>query len=911
MVLCPTCGFSNKEGSKFCNQCGTTLSTIPTSGGKLRCPSCGTLNAPNNVFCDKCNTRLVPPAPARREEPPAAPAQPAPVKGLQLPTREPSASGDDDLPDWLRQLQGAAAGGEPAQPAAGGAQPAAMSQPDLPDWLRAASGSSGDQAGAGAPASQPSAPEPDLPDWLRVASGAAAPTSQPAAMPEADLPDWLRGTTAPSADVAAAAPAPQPAAAPEPEMPDWLRDLGGPSAPPAAPEPLRPAPAPSTPPPAAPPEAAADLDAIPDWLRGLQPAETAPEPPPLAETPAQAPQLAPADVPDWLAGLRATAQPSEPEEESGLAPADVPDWLRDLGGPSAPPAAPVAATPEPRRPAPVPSTPPPVETPARPPAAAADDLLTPVDAEIPDWLRGADSGATGSAMPDWLAAAGAPAPAPSAPARPPAAPPPQAGAEPELPAAEPAEEIPGWLRSAGMSAGSGSGELAPADIPDWLKALRPGGSGPAEMGEALPSGSEWEAVPLGGGAAEEAGGLAQATIPDWLEALRPRELSGGGAAAPAIAEPAETSGVLAGIRGVIAAEPIIAVPRQAGMASQVMVDSEHQQLADLLRDLAAEEGPVQGRMLAPRAIVRAAERGLIYLIVLLAALLPALAVFIPDVKAPLAGLFPQAAPAGAFSVQSATGAYTSLDGLQPGDTVLVGFDTNAAGYGELRPLALALAEHLAARQAHVVLVSTQPGGAGLAEELFATDLPRAGGAFSATAYSNLGFLPGGPVGLALLAEGRAGVIGSDFHGNANWATEPAVQGILIQEGNLAALDLSQVQRVVVITNDPQVLRAWVEQMHAHVPAVRVVAGVSAGIEAFALSYWNADGTAPLAGVVSGVAGADVYEQSLNHPLDARVPIPTPAGDSRAARGLVQLALALLIVAGVVVNGILLVVRRGR
>src|SRR5512142_2645550 len=113
MVHCPSCGSANKDGSKFCNNCGALLQT---ADGALRCPSCGTANAPSNAFCDKCGTRLVPHAGGPREGDAASGTL---IKGLQLPKKDSAGAGGDE-PDWLRQLRTTSSAQEGEAPAAGG-----------------------------------------------------------------------------------------------------------------------------------------------------------------------------------------------------------------------------------------------------------------------------------------------------------------------------------------------------------------------------------------------------------------------------------------------------------------------------------------------------------------------------------------------------------------------------------------------------------------------------------------------------------------------------------------------------------------------------------------------------------------------------------------------------------------------
>ena len=49
-MKCPKCGHENREGAKFCDDCGTKLSFI--------CPKCGAELRPQAKFCDNCGASL-------------------------------------------------------------------------------------------------------------------------------------------------------------------------------------------------------------------------------------------------------------------------------------------------------------------------------------------------------------------------------------------------------------------------------------------------------------------------------------------------------------------------------------------------------------------------------------------------------------------------------------------------------------------------------------------------------------------------------------------------------------------------------------------------------------------------------------------------------------------------------------
>ena len=53
-MKCPKCQFENREGAKFCNECGSRF--------ELTCPECGATNRAGSKFCDECGSKLSLPA---------------------------------------------------------------------------------------------------------------------------------------------------------------------------------------------------------------------------------------------------------------------------------------------------------------------------------------------------------------------------------------------------------------------------------------------------------------------------------------------------------------------------------------------------------------------------------------------------------------------------------------------------------------------------------------------------------------------------------------------------------------------------------------------------------------------------------------------------------------------------------
>ena len=58
-IVCPSCGTTNSEGPKFCQNCGNKLEIpAPTEPGKRFCSACGTEVAPGVKFCPQCGQKM-------------------------------------------------------------------------------------------------------------------------------------------------------------------------------------------------------------------------------------------------------------------------------------------------------------------------------------------------------------------------------------------------------------------------------------------------------------------------------------------------------------------------------------------------------------------------------------------------------------------------------------------------------------------------------------------------------------------------------------------------------------------------------------------------------------------------------------------------------------------------------------
>jgi hypothetical protein len=923
IMRCPACGKPNPIFLENCQFCDARLKPLEASAapeaaapaaekpGIMRCPACG---KPNPIFlenCQFCDARLKPLGPGEPAPPAAEPLDtldrlraivpPEPESETFRPTPKQAE------PDWL--WTGAPAE-EEAQPAAedwmsslrgAAAQPAPAEE--APDWLKPALSTAEGPAPGEAP---PAAPAEEIPDWLKP-----APSTAEGAMPAEEVPDWLKPT-----------PSTAEGAMPAEEVPDWLKPAlstaEGPApgeAPPAAPAEeipdwLKPAPStaegampgaeaiPPVPPVSAfAAEPASPAEEVPDWLKPALPLGGASRS--TAEGPTRGEEAAPAEeVPDWLRTASSTAEGGAPGPEAAPpAPSpfaaeaetpaeEVPDWLKSMQAPSAEELA------QPAAPAPSPFAPEPAgeepdwlrslrgaETTA-PPAAIAPEPA----GEEPDWLqslRGAGAAAPptepapaaiapepGEAEPDWLKALGAPTA--------------------EIPAAAPA--VSPFADESFVSPFTDQPpekptlDTATGPMPDWLAAMRPG-----DLSEALAEIAPQPGAPAAPGGPALIGegmeGLEQTALPSWLEAMRPVEV-GKAQIPPETDAYQESVGVLAGMRGVLRAEPAVAIPHKSTtQVHQLEVSELHAGQAQLLTRLLAEEAEARPEVKRRARLALPLERWLVFGLMAVALLLP---------LSLGSGLFPLPATIGLDTRAT----YDIVEQLPASKPALVAFDYDPGQAGELDPAATALVAHLMHRGVPVVGVSTRLAGAAVGDALLrevAADLQTNRGVSYTygTHYLNLGYIPGGPVGLLQFAARPRALFERDFEGASRVWEQPVMNGV----NGLGDFGL-----IVLVTATPDSARAWVEQTRNFAADVKMIAAVSAGADPLVRPYYEAS-PPQIAGMISGLRGAAQYEQQAG--------LPGAASNRWDVLGSGLMGAAAIIVVGNLVNAALGLLRRGK
>ena len=520
-------------------------------------------------------------------------------------------------------------------------------------------------------------------------------------------------------------------------------------------------------------------EAVPDWLAEV------------TEVPQMTSADEPEELPDWLADEVDVSEASAPESE------DMPDWLTELM---------------------------PKETPS-PPSAEELPVAAPVEPE---------SGET----PDWLAALGESSEA--------------------VPAADEIKE-------------DGTKVATPLPITEDTEPLPSGEEGITEWVDQEAHGEEQSH--------EEAGesDLAPAVLPAWLQAMRP-----GGSAAPSIldvdADVVESAGPLVGLSGVLSADSDVARRQNVSTyAVKLQVSKEQRAHVDLLKDMVEGEGmsrPVPKQpVISPHNVLR----WVITLVLFLAILWPAVTA---DLQVPMP----------AYSQE--TGEVNSLINDLPEDArILVAFDYQPGLAAEMDTTAAAVMDHIMLRGAYLTLVSTSPTGP-LVAERFLSLTQSSHNYTRGEQYINMGYIPGGAAGLLSLAVSPQRTVPYTTDGVEAWETSghlalPALQGVE------RLIDFSM---ILVIVDDPDVARSWVEQVQPYLTSedggTPLVMVVSAQSEPLIRPYYEAS-PRQLQGFVAGMRGGAAYAR-----LTGRIGLPSRYWDGFSTGLTVA---ALLIAIGGVVN----------
>ncbi|NIM96158.1 MAG: hypothetical protein GTO18_20870 [Anaerolineales bacterium] len=368
----------------------------------------------------------------------------------------------------------------------------------------------------------------------------------------------------------------------------------------------------------------------------------------------------------------------------------------------------------------------------------------------------------------------------------------------------------------------GIDEATVAEIPVWLQDLR----------EDVDEEEEGEDVPE----------LAKAKLPPWLEAMRPIETF---RAKPEIEpieeeEIVEAAGPLAGLKGVLLAEPVVAMPRSPGAAvSALDVTELDYSKAEILQRMVDEEEREEA--LSPEKITRLPILNwIIAFLIIIVAVIP-LILGIPNFNSPTR------AP------RDLSQFLDLIRSIPPSEPVLVIFDYEPGFSTEMDAVAGTLVEDLVGNGQRVATLSTRPTGP-LMADLMLRNVGSMYGAQNGIDYIHLGYLPGGPLAMSLfgVTPREALVNGFNMPEDIDWET--AWDSPILQDVS----QLSDLGMIVILTANTETARNWVEQLEPYAGAVPTVMVLSAGVEPLIRPYFESE--APqIEGILTGIPSAMIYE----------------------------------------------------
>jgi hypothetical protein len=185
----------------------------------------------------------------------------------------------------------------------------------------------------------------------------------------------------------------------------------------------------------------------------------------------------------------------------------------------------------------------------------------------------------------------------------------------------------------------------------------------------------------------------------------------------------------------------------------------------------------------------------------------------------------------------------ALDALPEGASVLMIFDYEPALAGELEAAAAPFVDRvLALRHPRVTILSTSPTGGALAERFFANTQTRHNYQPGQN-YINLGYLPGGTIGILSFAENPRAAMPS-----SQWVTAAA------QDVNR----FSDYAAVILLTDQAETARAWVEQTASQRGDTPLLVVSSAQAAPMIQPYLF---SGQVNGLVSGLYGGAAFEGS--------------------------------------------------
>ncbi len=340
--------------------------------------------------------------------------------------------------------------------------------------------------------------------------------------------------------------------------------------------------------------------------------------------------------------------------------------------------------------------------------------------------------------------------------------------------------------------------------------------------------------------------LTAGDLPGWVEAMRPVVESTDASGLADDEDYIENYGPLAGIPSVLPAEAEgVLDPEKVSRKPLDLVATKSQlDYMEVLKRLIADEKKSK-TILKPAPI--ATQRVLRWLIAIILLVTTAGTVV-------FGGQITAEPPTAAQAMNTGYGAlYDQIEALHDTQPVLIAFDYQPAAAGELHTAAAGVVDHLMKQGTYLSFVSTQPTGPALAENFLATTQSQHNYRHTQQ-YINLGYLPGEAAGLVSFVIAPKQIIPLAFDGSNAWQAPPL----------LGVNSITDFEMILVITDDPETAKVWIEQVGTILGDKTLNMVVSAQVEPMIQPYFRSS-PQYLNGYVAGIIDSMNYEQLLGRP----------------------------------------------
>jgi len=343
--------------------------------------------------------------------------------------------------------------------------------------------------------------------------------------------------------------------------------------------------------------------------------------------------------------------------------------------------------------------------------------------------------------------------------------------------------------------------------------------------------------------------LAQAELPGWVEAMRPVVESAEALEYEDEDEYIENYGPLAGIPSILPAEAETQLDPDSPSTQKLdlAVTKTQQEYVGMLQQLIAAEGKTKTIQKPAPIATQRMLRWLIALILIIT--VGGSIIFGGPVEM-------QGPPPDQNSQLGYVSLYEIIGNLETEDPVLLAFDYLPASAGEMNTAAAPVISHLMEQGTYLSLISTKPTGPALGE-YFLRSTQSEFDYRSSQQYVNLGYLPGEAAGLLSFVRAPKQIIPLAYDGSNAWGAPPLV----------AVERLADFETVLVITDDPNSAKIWIEQVEPYLLNTPLVMIISAQAEPLVRPYYQSN-PQPVDGYAAGIIDSMNYERLNSSPGSA-------------------------------------------